>query len=266
VLINLFTNAIESMQNQPADQRQLEVSLELNGPDMVQITVRDSGPGVPDSQSARLFDPFWTTKDQGTGIGLSICRSIVQAHGGSIWCMNHRDGGAIFYFTLPLVPAADPGKQVSEPGLTGSSATSRNGNAEWATGARILLADDSEPFRRALWSMLAAAPLMELAGEAADGMEAVKLAQDLKPDLVLLDVRLPGMNGIEAASRIRLVSPESKMLFLSNYEDPDVVRAVLHTGALGYVLKVEAGKELLPALAAVLRGEKFLGTGVRDCD
>ena len=266
VLISLVTNALKAMQGQPALMRRLEVTLALTMPDMAQITVTDSGPGVPDAQSRRLFDPFWATEDQGMGIGLSICRSIVQAHGGSIWCTNHQDGGAAFCFTLPLAPATDPGKQGSESGVTETSSSSRDGVGEWSTGARILLVDDSEPYRRALWSMLADAPLMELAGEAADGVEAVKMAGDLKPDLILLDVRLPGMNGIEAASRIRLVSPESKMLFLSQYDDPDVVRAVLHTGALGYVLKVDAGKELLPAAAAVLRGERFLSTGVRDCD
>jgi PAS domain S-box-containing protein len=264
VLISLVTNAIEAMQDHPG-QRRLEVTLALTGPDMAQITVSDSGPGVPDAQSRSLFDPFWATGDPGMGIGLSICRSIVQAHGGSIWCTNNQEGGAAFSLTLPLVPAEAPGKQGSESDLT-KPASSRDGIGEWSTGARILLADDSEPYRRALWSMLADLPLMELAGEAADGMEAVRMAQDLKPDLILLDISLPGINGIEAAARIRTASPKSKILFLSQYDDPDVIRAVLHTGALGYVLKVAAGEELLPALAAVLRGERYLSTGVRDCD
>lgn len=265
VLISLVTNAIEAMQGQPEHQRRLEVTLARGGPDMAQITVSDTGPGVPDARRRRLFEPFWATEDQGTGIGLSICRSIVQAHGGSIWYTNNRDGGAAFCFTLPLAPATDRARQGSESGLTEIPSFSRVGAGGASTAARVLLVDDSEPYRHAMWSMLADVPLMELAGEAADGMEAVKLAGDLKPDLILLDVRLPGMNGIEVASRIRLASPESKMLFLSQYDDPDVVLAVLHTGALGYVLKVDAGKELLQAVAAVLRGERFLSTGAREC-
>jgi PAS domain S-box-containing protein len=266
VLISLVTNAIEAMQGQPAHQRRLEVTLALTGPDTAQITVSDSGPGIPDVQSRRLFDPFWATGDQGMGISLSLCRFIVQAHGGNIWYINNQNGGAAFSFTLPLVPAEDSRKPGSESGLMETPSSPHQGNGECSTAARILLVDDSAPYRRALWSMLADAPLMELAGEAADGTEAVKMAQDLKPDLILLDVRLPGMNGIEAASQIQLVSPKSKMLFLSQYDDPDVIRAVLHTGALGYVLKAAAGKELLPAVAAVLRGERFLSADVPDCD
>lgn len=138
VLISLAMNAIEAMQCKPAHQRRLEVTLALAGPDMAQITVSDSGPGVPDSQSARLFDPFRATENPGMGIGLSICRSIVQAHGGSIWCTNNQDGGAAFCFTLPVVPAADPGIQGSESGLTESSASSRDrvGERFLSTGVR----------------------------------------------------------------------------------------------------------------------------------
>ncbi len=262
VLINMITNALEAMQSQPARGRRLKVTLALAGPDMTQVTVSDSGPGVSGSQSLRLFDPFSTTKEEATGLGLAICRSIVQAHGGSIGFRNNHDGGAAFYFTLPLAATLESKKQGSESPVTETSPYSREGVAE-LTGARILLADDSEPYRRALRSILADAPLLQIVGEAADGFEAAKMAEDMKPDLILLDVRLPGMNGIEAAARIRQVSPTSKILFISNYDDPDVVQAVLRTGALGYVLKVAAGKELLPAVAAVLRGEKYLCTGVQ---
>jgi two-component system sensor kinase FixL len=265
VLVNLVTNAVEAMQSRPAHERRLKVALELAGPGMALVTVSDSGPGVPDPQSGTLFGPFRTTGDQGMGIGLYICRSIIQAHGGRIWFRNNQDGGAAFSFTLPLVTITDPGKQTPGSSASETGSASREGFGERSTIARILLVDDSESYRRALWSMLASVPLMELAGEAADGVEAVQKAGDLKPHLILLDVSLTGVNGIEAASRIRLVAPGSRMIFLSNFDDPDVVRAALHTGALGYVLKVDTGRELLPAMAAVLRGETFLSTGVQDC-
>ena len=108
VLINLVANSIEAMQSRPADQRRLDVTLGLAEPGMAQVTVSDSGPGVPDSRSRTLFDPFWTTEDAGTGIGLFICRSIVQAHGGSIWYRRDQEGGAVFCFTVPLATTADP--------------------------------------------------------------------------------------------------------------------------------------------------------------
>jgi DNA-binding NarL/FixJ family response regulator len=107
---------------------------------------------------------------------------------------------------------------------------------------------------------------MEIAGEAADGVEALQKGRELRPDLILLDVSLPGINGIELASRLREACPDAKLLFLSQYDDPDVVRAALHTGALGYLMKVDVGRDLLPAVTAVLRGDRFLSAGVRDCD
>jgi CheY-like chemotaxis protein len=267
VLMNLITNAIEVLQSRPAQERRLEVELVLAGPDMAQITVSDSGPGVPDSQTGRLFDPLWTAGEHGMGMGLYICRSIIQAHGGRIWFQNNKEGGATFCFTLPLVTVKDPGKRTpASYSLPEGGSAPREDTGKQSTKTRILLVEDSEPYRRALWSILGADSRMELAGEALDGVEAVRKAGDLKPDLILLDVNLAGVNGIEAAAQIRSVAPSARMIFLSNYDDPDVVRGALHTGALAYVLKVDTARELLPALAAVLRGETFLSTGVRSYD
>ncbi len=266
VLINLIINAIEAVQSRPARERRLDVALAPAGSDMAQITVTDSGPGVPDSQSGSLFSPFYTTRGPGAGIGLYVCRSIIQAHGGRTWFENSKEGGAVFCFTLPLATATDHRKQTPAPCSAETDSPPRDGAGERSTKTRVLIVDDSEPYRRALWTILASDSRMELAGEAVDGVEAVQKAGELKPDLILLDVSLTGVNGIEAASQIRSIAPGARMMFLSNYDDPDVVRGALHTGALAYVLKVDTGRELLPALAAVLRGETFLSTGVRDCD
>lgn len=258
VLINLVANSLEAMRYRPEDQRRLRVSLALAEPGMAQITVSDSGPGIPDSQAGRLFDPFWKSDDQRMGTGLYICRFIVQAHGGNISYRRNQEGGADFSFTLPLSTTADLGGEMS-------GRSSVEGGPNSPKGMRVLIVDDSEPYRRATWSLLASVLLAELAGEAADGLEAVRKAEELKPDLILLDVSLTGINGIEAASRIRKVAPDSKVLFLSQYDDPDVVRAVLQTGALGYVLKVDSARELLSAVAAVSSGKEYLSAGVRNC-
>lgn len=95
-------------------------------------------------------------------------------------------------------------------------------------------------------------------GEAADGLDGVQKAQTLKPDLILLDVGLPELNGIEAANRIRRLAPGARILFLSQNNDRDVVRAALNTGAHGYVLKIHAGRDLLPAVAGILGGDDFI--------
>ena len=102
-----------------------------------------------------------------------------------------------------------------------------------------------------------------------DGLEAVQKAEELRPDLIVLDIGLPKLNGIEAARRIRQVSPNSKIVFLTMDNSPDVAQAALSTGAQGYVHKARAQSDLLPAIDAVLRGEQFVsnklgGTRVTD--
>lgn len=93
-----------------------------------------------------------------------------------------------------------------------------------------------------------------MVGEASDGLEAVHKSEELQPDLIVLDLGLPTLNGIEAARRIRQLSPRSKILFLSQESSTDVVREALGSGAQGYLVKTQAGSELLPAVDAVLQG------------
>jgi DNA-binding NarL/FixJ family response regulator len=128
---------------------------------------------------------------------------------------------------------------------------------------RVLVVDDFENWRRQVRLELQARPEWQVISEASDGLEAVQKAQDLKPEIILLDIGLPKLNGIEAARRIRQRSPNSKIIFLSQNSDLDFVRAALGTGALGYVLKTDAGRELLPAVDAVLGGKQFFSSSVK---
>jgi len=106
-------------------------------------------------------------------------------------------------------------------------------------------------------------PELQIICEASDGCDAVQKADELKPDLVLLDIGLPKLSGIEAARQIRLLSPDSKIIFQSQDNSLDVVQKALSTGALAYVHKAQAGSELLPAVAAVLRGDRFVSSSVK---
>jgi len=128
---------------------------------------------------------------------------------------------------------------------------------------RILLVDDFEPWRRQVCSILAERRELRVVAETADGLEAVQKAEELKPDLILLDIGLPSLDGLEAAKRIRLVTPGTKVIFVTQNSDKGVVQAAFSTGARGYVLKAGAGRELLPAVAAVLSGDQFLSSGVK---
>jgi DNA-binding NarL/FixJ family response regulator len=123
---------------------------------------------------------------------------------------------------------------------------------------RILVVDDFEPWRQQVCGILQTRPELHVVAEAADGLEAVRKAQELKADLILLDIGLPNLNGLEAANQICQVAPDAKIIFLTQNSDRDVVQAALTTGARGYVQKQNATTELLPAVEAVLRGQGFV--------
>jgi len=123
---------------------------------------------------------------------------------------------------------------------------------------RVLVVDDFDQWRRFYCSTLQKQPGFQVIGEASDGFEAVHQARQLQPDLILLDIGLPTLNGIEAARRIREISGASKILFVSENRSADIVEEALNTGARGYVVKSNAAGELLPAVNAVLEGRRFL--------
>jgi DNA-binding NarL/FixJ family response regulator len=123
---------------------------------------------------------------------------------------------------------------------------------------RILVVDDYEHWRRYFSTALQKQPEVQVIGEVSDGLEAVQKAQELQPDLILLDIGLPTLNGIQAARRIREVSPTSKIIFVSENRSPDIAEEALGTGAGGYVVKSDASSELLPAVKAVLEGKRFI--------
>ena len=126
------------------------------------------------------------------------------------------------------------------------------------------MVDDYEPWRAFVASTLKNQSKLRIIGEAKDGSEAVQIAQQLQPDLILLDIGLPTLNGIEAARRIREVSPKSKILFASENRSRDIAEEALRTGACGYVVKAEAASELLPAVETVLQDKRFVSASLTD--
>jgi len=122
--------------------------------------------------------------------------------------------------------------------------------------------DDFEPWRRFVSTTLQSHPELEIIGEAADGLMAVQKAEELQPDLILLDIGLPALNGIESARRIQHLSPKSKILFISEHRSLDMAKAALSAGGHGYVVKSDAASGLLPAIRAVLQGKSFASTSL----
>jgi two-component system response regulator NreC len=129
---------------------------------------------------------------------------------------------------------------------------------------RILLADDHVLVRQGFKLILSEQPDMEIAGEAANGREAVEQAEKLQPDIVIMDVTMPELNGIEATRRITAAAPRSRVLALSMHKDAVYVREILRAGARGYLLKDSADADLIAAVRAVAKGEGYLSPAISD--
>src|ERR1700745_2181829 len=127
---------------------------------------------------------------------------------------------------------------------------------------RIFIADDHEVVRKGLCALLEAQPDWEVCGEAADGREAVEKAHELKPDVVILDIGMPSLNGLEATRQILKTNPHAKVLILTLHDSDQVVREVLNAGARGFLLKSDAARDLVVAVEAVRRDKNYFTSKV----
>ena len=129
---------------------------------------------------------------------------------------------------------------------------------------RLLTVDDHDLVRRGIHSVLSGVSNIEVVGEAANGAEAIRKAEELAPVLILLDISLPDLSGIDVAVRIRQVSPESQILFLTQHDSIQVAKQALKTGARAFVTKADASRELPNAIRTVLGGKIFLSKRLAD--
>ena len=129
---------------------------------------------------------------------------------------------------------------------------------------RVMIADDHAILRAGLRSLLALQEDMELTAEAIDGQDAVNKAEQNKPDVLLMDITMPGMNGIEALKHVRKVSPESRVLILTMHDDHAYLRSVLAAGGSGYLVKRAADTELLAAIRTVHQGRSYIDVGLEN--
>ncbi len=132
------------------------------------------------------------------------------------------------------------------------------------TPITVLIADDHPVVREGLAQMIALYDDLKIVGQAGDGAEAVEQARALSPDVVLMDVRMPGMDGVEATQRIRTRQSSTEVIVLSNYDDDRYIFDALHAGARGYLLKDVSADQLAEAIRAVMRGESMLDRSVMD--
>lgn len=123
---------------------------------------------------------------------------------------------------------------------------------------RVLIVDDFVAWHSLIRTQLKNDQKWQIVGTAQDGLDAIQKVTDLRPDLVLMDIRLPKLNGIEAAREIRKLAPQAKMIFLSSNTDPGVVEAALDTGCLGFIPKWRIAECLLAGMESVLIGQQFI--------
>ncbi len=129
---------------------------------------------------------------------------------------------------------------------------------------RVLIADDHAIVREGIRLILAAHEDIEVVGEAQDGLETISRVKELEPDVVLMDIAMPGLGGLEATIELAKTAPESRVLVLTQYDDAEYIYRFLHAGAAGYVLKKSVGSDLVSAIRAVAQGKSFIDSMIAD--
>jgi DNA-binding NarL/FixJ family response regulator len=125
---------------------------------------------------------------------------------------------------------------------------------------RVLVVDDHETVRRGICTLLRSDPDIEVTCDVADGLQAVRKAKQVQPDVIVLDITMPKLDGLKAAVRIRKVAPQTEIVFLSQHDSLESVRQALRAGGRGYVVKSDAAKELIPAVRAAKNKERYVNT------
>ena len=213
VLLNLIRNAMEAMHDLP--RRELLISTTPAEDEMLMISVADTGAGINPEVSDQLFKPFVTTKRQGMGVGLSISRTIVEAHGGRIWVEPNPGGGTVFRFTVRAVTEED---------------------AKMPSDADIVhVVDDDEAMRDSMAFLLRAGNFqVQTYSDAADFLNALP---QIKAGCVVTDVRMPGMSGIELLQRLRELQVSLPVIVVSGHGDVPLAVEAMKTGALDFIEK-----------------------------
>jgi PAS domain S-box-containing protein len=189
------------------------------------------------------------------GVGIPGMRERLHQLGGDL-SVDFGTSGTRVMATLPIRKSAE---SESDEGESALSVTIRS--AEDAR-RRILIADDHELMRRGLRGLLESHDEWAVCGEAVEGNEAVRKSTELRPDLVIMDVNLPGLSGIEAAQQIRLEREAAKILFFTVHDSDEIIREIIGVGALGYVAKSRASQDLIEAVRIVLGGKTFFPNAV----
>jgi PAS domain S-box-containing protein len=229
VISNLVINAQQAM---PAGG-EIHLSAQNKGGDSILITIRDEGEGMPESIKEKIFDPYFTTKGSGNGLGLASCLSIISKHGGSISVESEPGRGSTFTIELPVSDSA-----VSEGASAG---TDQELDTLETLSAKILIIDDMDTIRELLCSILVEFGCEVV--EASNGREALEAYKEARQngspfDLVITDLTIPGEEGGEhIAKSILEIHPDARIIASSGYSDSHVIAEYKKYGFIAYILK-----------------------------
>ena len=223
VLLNLVLNAADAVHDVDLNRRVIRISTRPTKRHVI-VSVRDSGVGLDQTDRTRLFEPFYSTKATGTGMGLAISQSIVRSHGGTLWGISNRDGGSTFRFKIPLRAGNVPQ----------DSSRVRN----------VLVVDDNRGLRESLKRLLRSHGYH--VAVAANGARAVALTETFRPDALVIDMSLGDMTGLDLVKRLRAIPVNRPLLLiaLTAYQDDDLRAACIAAGFDGYLVKQTQISEL----------------------
>jgi PAS domain S-box-containing protein len=241
VMVNLLSNAVHALRDRAVSDRNLEVKLDRVGDGQAEISVRDNGMGISPDRLPRIFEPFFSTKTDGLGMGLAITRSIVESHGGEIAVQTQVTGGTTFRVLLPVEPA-----RAARP-ASGSTATDdaqRMGASD--ADITVCVVDDDPAIREGLMRLLGAAGMRVVAFES--GRAALASPELAAAHCLVLDVQMPEMSGTELQSEVRHRGISADVIFLTARSDAETGVYAMKHGALEYLCKPVEDGALLDAV------------------
>ncbi|RZL86599.1 MAG: response regulator [Variovorax sp.] len=240
--LNLMLNAAAALQARPPGQRIVRLCVSRREDGAVVMAVRDAGKGIAPRDLETIFEPFWTTRQEGLGLGLAICRSIVESHGGRIWAESNVEGGATFSVELPAAA------QLPDDADAPATAIAREGASVRAAGEQSLVCviDDDPAVRDSLMRLL------EAAGSAVACYASAEAFLDHPPAgdvaCLLLDIRMPGLSGPELQQRLLEQGGAPPIVFLTGHGEVSAGVDAMKLGAADFLVKPVDGEVLFAAV------------------
>jgi two-component system NarL family sensor kinase len=226
----------------------------FQSPSKVHLEIVDHGKGVKGVKGGTERSTFAGAPT--LGVGIPGMRERIRQLGGQLEVEFSNEGTRV-YATLPREASAEESAEQSSQLFRDKENFQANPRQRPDVRKRILIADDHEVMRRGVRGLVESQEEWSVCGEAIEGNEAISKTKELRPDLLILDVSMPGMSGIEAALHILKDEPNTKILFFTMHDSPQMMREISNVGAWGYVAKARAGSDLVDAVRIILDGKKF---------